>query len=54
MTGAQQARDLGAWLREHYVPQFSNPVGKVRLQEAPEKFISLRTTSFLRTNLTGI
>ncbi|XP_024376431.1 uncharacterized protein [Physcomitrium patens] len=51
--GAQQARDLGAWLREHYVPQFSNPVGKVRLQEAPEKFISLRTTSFLRTNLTA-
>ncbi|KAG0558253.1 hypothetical protein KC19_10G014400 [Ceratodon purpureus] len=53
MKGAQQARELGAWLREHYIPKFSKTNGEVILRETPEKFLSLRTTNFLRTNLTA-
>lgn len=51
--GAEQARDLGVWLREHYLPEFRKSNAELNLREAPENFVSLRTTTFLRTTLTA-
>ena len=53
-TGAEQARNLGVWLREHYLPEFRKTNALFSLHEAPEKSVALRTTNFLRTNLTGM
>lgn len=50
-AGAEQARDLGIWLREHYFSELSKSGAGV---QSAEKLIHLRTTNFLRTHLTGM